>query len=279
MREEIIADAVEDVGRVVLEALAHGETPTADALRLLLRGYATTGRDDFRDALEPALALALEIASDSSSADRSGWLILFAEAADASEDSRLVDVATDLAKEARMSWDRKLPLVQLANSIDAYLRAIALLTREAGISDQLQPAIDQLEHIASHYEPGQGLSDALGDQMSVAAALLTAFQCTDRLPYSMLAEELVQQSRRALWDTKRPSFEVSCAAASVLCRLAALHQSEEYRAAAVIAPAADYAADAARILEDLAPAVAGRGLAGAAYGLAAGELQSLFPWP
>ena len=279
LREEIIAAAVEEVGRVVLDALARGEAPTADALRLLLRGYATTGRDDFRDALEPGLALALEISADSSSADRPGWLILFAEAADASEDARLVDVATDLATKARMTWGGKMPLVQLANSIDAYLRTIALLAREASISDQMQPAIDQLEHIASHYEPGQGLSDALGDQMSVAGALLTAFQYTARLPYSMLAEELVQQSRRALWDANRPSFEVSCAAASVLCRLAALHQSEEYRAAAVIAPAADYAADAARILEDLAPAVPGRGLAGAAYGLAAGELQSLFPWP
>ena len=191
---------------------------------------------------------------------------------------RLIEVATDLAAKARAAWAGREPLAQLANSIDAYLRAIALLARQTSIGDQLQPAIDQLEHIASHYEPGQGLSDALGDQMSVAAALLTAFQCTDRLPYSMLAEELMQQSRRALWDVKRPPFGVSCAAASVLCRLAALHRSEEYRAAAVIAPAADYAADATQILEDLAPGAPGLGLAGAVYGLAAGELQSLLPW-
>jgi len=58
-----------------------------------------------------------------------------------------------------------------------------------------------------------------------------------------------------LWDADRPSFEVSCAAAFGAVPPGALCISlKNIRAAAVIAPAADYAADAARILEDLAPA-------------------------
>lgn len=278
MREQIIADAVDEISRVVLAALASAEPPTAAALRLLLRGYRVTGRDDFRDALEPALALALEIAADSPSADRPGWLVLFAEAAHASEDERLVDVATDLTASVRAAWGGGASLEQTANSIDACLRAITLLAGQTAVSEHLQPAIDELERIAAHYEPGQGLAGALGAQMSVAGALLTAYHCTGRLPYSMLAEELVQHSRPALWNTPRPPFGVSCTAASVLCGLAALHQSDEYRAAAVIAPAADYADDAGRLLEGLAAGAPGRGLAGALYGLAAADLQSLLPW-
>src|SRR5262245_36560965 len=89
LREDVIAAAADEVTTAVLEALKRGDRPTADALRLLLRAYAATGRDDIRDAIEPALAHALEIAADSSSADAPGWLVLFVEAADASEDVRL----------------------------------------------------------------------------------------------------------------------------------------------------------------------------------------------
>ena len=81
MREEIIGTAVENVSRVVLDALARGDAPTPDALRLLLRGYASTGRDDVREAIETGLAGALEMAADSSSDASPRWLILFAEAA------------------------------------------------------------------------------------------------------------------------------------------------------------------------------------------------------
>ena len=70
-------------------------------------------------------------------------------------------------------------------------------------------------------------------------------------------------------------FELGCEASAVLSRMAALHQDESYRTAAILAPGADYAADAARILERLAAAAPGRGLAGASYALAAGELSVL----
>jgi hypothetical protein len=278
LSEQIIADAVEEAGRVVLEALARGEAPTADALRLLLRGYAATGRDDFRDAIEPALAHALDIAADSPSDESPRWLILFAEAAEASEDERLRETVSALASRVRMNWGGAKPLDVTAASVDAYLRAVPLLDRQSSPSAPLQSAIDELERLVSiAYEPGESVSGELDDQMRVAGALLTAFSLTDRLPYSMLAEELVQHARGALLDAGSLPFALGCDAAAVLARLAVLHQHAEYRAAAVIAPDADYAGDAARILEHLAPQVPRHGLAAAAYGLAVGELQSALP--
>src|SRR3954471_3746370 len=104
LREEVIGAAVENVSRAVLDALARGETPTPDALRLLLRGYASTGRDDFRDALETGLAGALELAADSASDAAPRWLVLFAEAAEASDDDRLRDACVDLAAKSRTIW-------------------------------------------------------------------------------------------------------------------------------------------------------------------------------
>jgi hypothetical protein len=66
LREDVIAAAVDEVTTAALDALQRGEAPTAEALRLLLRAYAATGRDDVREAIEPALAQALELAADSS---------------------------------------------------------------------------------------------------------------------------------------------------------------------------------------------------------------------
>ncbi len=278
MNEEVISNAVELVSGAVLEALARGETPTADALRMMLRGYVATGRDDFRDAIEPALAQALEIVADSASDASPRWLMLFAEAAEASEDARLKEAATTLAASVRRNWGGAQPLGVTAASVDACLRAFPVLDSPASGNAHVQEAVDELERLVSvAYEPGESVSGTLADQMSVAAALLTAFSLTDRLPYSMLAEELVQHARPALLAAEPLPFALGCEAAAVLSRMAVLHQHEEYRAAAVIAPEAHYADDAALLLERLAPDAPGHGLAAAIYALAAGELQSAFP--
>lgn len=279
MNEEVISNAVELVSGAVLEALARGETPTADALRMMLRGYVATGRDDFRDAIEPALAQALEIAADSASDASPRWLMLFAEAAQASDDARLQDAATMLAASVRTNWGGAQPLGVTAASVDAYLRAFPVLdSPDSGNAHHVQEAVDELERLVSAaYEPGESVSGTLADQMSVAAALLTAFSLTDRLPYSMLAEELVQHARPALLAAEPLPFALGCDAAAVLSRMAVLHQLEAYRAVAVIAPDAHYADDAALLLERLAPDAPGHGLAAAVYALAAGELQSTFP--
>jgi hypothetical protein len=69
---------------------------------------------------------------------------------------------------------------------------------------------------------------------------------------------------------------MDCDAARVFCRLAALHDDGDYRAAAVLAPDADYRSDAARILRFHASHALDAPVAHAAlYGIALRELISL----
>jgi uncharacterized protein YyaL (SSP411 family) len=108
---------------------------------------------------------------------------------------------------------------------------------------------------------------------------LTAFDFSGRLPYPMLAEELMQFARETLWDEEsgafcdpqddaRQVFAANCGAAGILCRLAALHGRSDYRAAAVIRADADYAADAGRILRAQRDKFREHGVTSASYGLA-----------
>ena len=275
MREDVIAAAVDTVTNVVLDALERGVAPTADALRFLLRVYASTGRDDVRASIEPALADALQIAADSSSETAAGWLILFVEAAGASDDSRLREAASDLASKVRMNLRGTLPITVTAHSVDAYLQALPFVD-----DGSVQAPIDELEGlVARSYEPGCGIEGGVEQDVSVASALLTAFAVTDRIPYAMLAEELLRHAHVAVSDVKMLPFLTACHVAQVLSRMAALHQHPEYRTAAVIAPNADYASDAGQMLEQIARDAEASGIAAAAYGLAAGELQSALRWP
>jgi len=66
-------------------------------------------------------------------------------------------------------------------------------------------------------------------------------------------------------------FSANCEAARVFIRLAALHAEQDYRHAAVLAPGADYHADAARVLTAIAPRYRDFGGAAAVYALALGE--------
>ena len=284
--DDVIRGAVEQVTIAVLDALARDQAPTSTALRFLLRSYSATGRDDVRDAIEPALAYALELAPSAPPDELPCWLLLFAEAAPMSGDDRLPSMAEGLAASVRVTWgsDRQ-PLDIAASGVDACLRASTL----GAIDDVTRFAIDELERlVGATYQPGHGVSGKLADQVAMSSALITAYQASGRLPYSMLAEELLQAARRTLWDDTcgvfldsrtdapaRKPFALNCEAVSVLSRLAALHRSAEYREAAVIAPGADYDDDAARILESLAADAPAHGLAGAVYGLAAAEHQSV----
>jgi len=164
--------------------------------------------------------------------------------------------------------------------------------------DLAPKAIDELEHIiATAYRPGDGLAHdldspdrvrgQLADQLRTASALLTAYVLTWRLPYGMLAEELVQFARRTLWDDEHAAFRaaphegadvfvLNCEAARVLCRLAALHHDDDYRHVAVVAVGADYRTDAERILTAQAASAHARDLSdAAAYGLALAEFSKL----
>jgi hypothetical protein len=157
----------------------------------------------------------------------------------------------------------------------------------------VQDAIDELERIvAAAYRPGEGLTrraagglavgGGLAAHVALSSALLTAYDVSGRLPYSMLAEELMQFARRTLWDDRSACFTdapldpvdtcvLNCDAARVLCGLAALHGDEGYRAAAVIRPEAAYADDAARILIAQEGASRESGACRGAYGLALQE--------
>lgn len=297
----------------VLGALAGGEPVSPAGLTLLLRRYAATGRADLGDALGSALARALDRATspDRPKAGQSEWLGVFVEAAAISEDERLPAAAAALVAALRRSWPAKGALTPALRSIDACLSAAHL-----GNEDIVAvAAIDELERIVgASYEPGEGLvAGDLLDHAAASATLLTAFAIAGRLPYAMLAEELVQFARRTWWDEPRGGFWLerrtehgertehverrmknaerehvarrtehaerfflaNCEAARVLCRLAALHADPEYRQMAVIAVQSNYADDARRTLEALAHAYRDRGAESATYGLAIDEFLRL----
>jgi hypothetical protein len=287
------ADAIDWLVTRVLEALGSAEPVDPAALTLLLRRYCATGRVDLADALGPALARAAESQALGEGADHAAWLRLLVEAAAVSDDNRIRDAAADLVASLRERWsDTQGATVESQSStIDACLAAAEIFDPQ-----ELVPgAIDALERlIGGAYRPGEGITSGgrrrgwLGDQVRPASALLTAHACSGRLPYAMLAEELMQFAHRTLWDRaergyfnepvdKAPvdkPFALNCEAARVLCRLADLHDSAEYRRAAVLAPDTDYGRDAALTLEALEPSYRQRGVNGAIYGVALGEWLS-----
>jgi len=157
-------------------------------------------------------------------------------------------------------------------SIGACLLAIGW----PGLDAVAAPAIDRLEQIvAAIYRPGD-VSGAPADQVRTASTLLIAYGVSGRLPYSMLAEELMQNVQRtggAELASPR-GFDAACARARVLCGLAALHEDPNYRAAAVIAPGVDHRAAARDLLAAQASEALRRGAAAAIYGIALLELES-----
>jgi hypothetical protein len=275
---------VEAVTDSVLLALSRHEAVPPAALELLVVRYAETGRDDLRDGLEGALALAVERAqTEHEGARRPDWLTLFLEASRLSEDERVRDVSAALADDLQRAWETEHPVAWTMRSIEACLKFGCR-----------QPAIDELERVIGRaYKPGSGLArspsdpsgprGSLADQMSTASALIAAYAITDRLPYGMLAEELVQFSRRTWWDQQHaawgpepgaPALELflnACDASRVLHRLALLHQQADYRQAAIVAEC-DYAGEAEQALAALASQYRDHGARAAPYALAILEL-------
>jgi hypothetical protein len=279
----------------VIDAIAFDSNVSAEALTFLLRRYRATDAASLRGALEPALARGLERRKAATTCrERAAWLGLFTEAAAMSPDERLRDAIADLVPTLRREWSACRIVGELAMTIDACLNVIAVFDPR----DLASKAIDELEHmIAAAYRPGDGLAHdldtpdhgrgQLADQLRTASALLSAYVLTWRLPYGMLAEELVQFARRTLWDDDRAAFRatatgyadafaLNCEAVRILCRLAALHHDDDYRHVAVVAVGADYRTDAERILIAQAASAHGRDLADvAAYGLALAEFANL----
>ena len=71
------------------------------------------------------------------------------------------------------------------------------------------------------------------------------------------------------------AFVARAHAVRVLCRLAKLREDEEYRDASVSAGATDYAGDARRQADVLAPLYREFGADAAVYGLAISDLRSI----
>jgi hypothetical protein len=259
-----LVETVAKLEEGVLAALARGEAVSACAVQFLLRRYQTGAGADLGDAIGRALAAALAVQpSPDAIAENAARVALFVEAAALSDDDRLEAAIGALVADLRRSWDVR-PVGHSAMAIGACLHAASRPAFQSTAAD----AIDALEGVVGRtYDPGEGVGTA-ADQVRTASALLTAYSLCGRLPYSMLAEELIR-SPAAIMD-----FDVACEASRVLCRLAALHDDADYRATAVIAPGADYRRDALTILTTHTAEALRRGSAGAIYGVAALELES-----
>jgi uncharacterized protein YyaL (SSP411 family) len=255
--------SVDRVTAAVLERAAHGEMLSPAALTFLVRRYRAGTEPDVSETLGVGLAAALARSrADDSTLDRAEWLRAFTEALTVSEDQRLLDAARQLLDALSGEWHvRGAGVAEAADSVEACLLASHLVDPH-----ELVPrAIDELERIVGGvYQPGQTIGDT-ADHVCVASALLTAFEISGRLPYSMLAEELVQTART---DFGRADFVTRCLAVRVLGRLAALHDDPSYRGAAVIKAEADYRRDAAQLLDTLSDSLADPHVDVACYGLA-----------
>jgi hypothetical protein len=284
--------AIDRITDRVLASLAQ-DVVTAPAVAFLLRRYRDTDRPDVREALgvalDVALAQALEQCTAASSVDeRADWLATLVDADSITDDERLRLVAADLASALEHEWGRAVKVETLMRSIDACLIAIRVFEPRTLV----QKALDELERVVGAvYRPSEGMADLtaglpargrLADQVRSASALLTAYSLTGRLPYSMLAEELAQFSLRTLWDAERGGFyedvarlakpfALNCEATRVLCRLAALHLDDDYRHVGIIAPDANYARVAGRILESQSAHLDEPGCDPALFGLALDE--------
>jgi hypothetical protein len=255
---------LDELTQSALQSLSRDEPPAPSVLRLLLRCYFATGRNDVGDALGPALARGLVLAGTADDLEgQARWLDVFVDAAALSEDDRLRVAADDLIAAQRRLWGepRNPRLVSLMRSLEACLRAAEVRPPDPSSRTLVQAAVDELEHAVGHaYRPGDGLSNgSLGDQIAAGLALAVAYSVSGRLPYAMLAEELLQFSRRTWWsavdglfrDEPGTAFFVNCEAARLLTRLADLHADDEYRTSAVTATDAEYERDVERVLSAL----------------------------
>ena len=273
MDDPRIAELEEAAARAA-EAAAGEDAVDAAVPALLLRRYLAAGGEALQDTLGLALARALALAgSDPTVVGRAAWLTLLVEATAVADDQRIVPAAVALIAGLQAAWPALTRIDELAASVEACLRA-AEIVDPGGL---VQDAIDHLERvIGGSYRPGDGLVRerdgirvrcGIDDHVRGASALLTAFELTGRLPYAMLAEELIAIARRE--PEASGELVIRCELARVLCRLAALHDDPGYRGAAVIATGADYRAEASRVLSaESARARAGTPSAAAAYGLA-----------
>jgi uncharacterized protein YyaL (SSP411 family) len=270
---ETVAADIEGITALVIDRAQRGDPLSPSGVVLLVRQY-RAGRTGVDEVLGDGLARAVDRRlDDQTTIERARWVTAFAEATTVSEDPRLADAARAAIETLVGEWPSLTIVDEAGASIDACLSASALVERRTLVGS----GVDELERIvAAAYRPGFGIAHTIearaherggvADHVRMASALLTAFDLTGRLPYSMLAEELIQSSRPALLSTL--DFAVGCDASRVVGRLARLHADADYRGAAVMATSADYRADASRILARLPDQLRGADADAALYALA-----------
>jgi len=179
----------------LLRALAGEEAVTPAAATLLLRRYVTTGRDDLRDALGPALAGALEASSvERDSSRRSEWLALFVEASAISDDDRLRHAAGALVGALRALWPSRGDIAPVMQSVGACLSAAS----DDNASALVPAAIDELERVVGlAYAPGEGLTMAERASMRRARSRPYCFETIDAMGISLPRGSPTWQSRSA----------------------------------------------------------------------------------
>jgi hypothetical protein len=282
--------AVDALLEQALESLAREEWIGPDVLVLLLRRYARTGDPALSEAIGVALGRALDDVAGLDSSEIAEWTMVFVEAAALSDDARLREAVVTLTGRARSAWPREDSLNETMREVGACLCTLRLVDQaEVGSA-----AVDELERVIGvSYRPGAGLHRAeardadLADFARTAATLLTAYAVTTRLPYAMLADDLMQFAKRRWWDEKnggyatadgaddRRWFSANAEAARVLWRLGCLHADPAYRAAAVMADGCDHAADARRVKDRLTPLAERHGLDAAVFGLLVSEMDPM----
>jgi hypothetical protein len=248
-------DRLEGATDAVLAALRAAAPLDPFALRFLVRRYRATARADIAEALGAPLAARLaEPVHDMTSAGRAAWLVALADAVAVSDDARLLEAVSELVAEVRPSMAVR-PVEDASAAIDAVLRTAPLLPA-AVRSESLAGAIEALEAlVARAYRAGRGLADevAAGDrtrgtpagQIQAASALMSAFAATTRLPYAMLADELMHVALGG-----RESAGATVDGVHVCCALAQLHADDGFRSIAVIS-GRDYARLAERLVASM----------------------------
>ncbi|MGE0451477.1 MAG: hypothetical protein AB7Q29_18030 [Vicinamibacterales bacterium] len=212
--------AIDQAVHAVMDASGERAETSPAVVTLLVREYVRTGGSRLRAGGEQAIVRGLAaFDAERDPCVRMQWIRAFAESATWCEDVGLGE------------WtERALP-----------------------------DAVDALESLVRReYEPGEGLvARPVGEQVQCALSLLASFDLSSRLPYAMLAEELLQSSRRVWWDAAHAWFPgglvVNCRAARVLCGLAALRADPDYVKRAVVAPGQSYREDAGNVLTGLTP--------------------------
>src|SRR5262245_60008202 len=163
-----VSEALEWVTKVLVDPKA--EPPnTPVALVFLLRRYTSLGQTDVQSALEPALGRALDrFDAESNPSLRCDGLNVYAEPVSIPDDIPIGETV-------------QVPLPSPIEALEQFVR--------------------------QRYEPGEGLiGTVLADQIGCASALLAAFELTGRLPYPMLADELLHAARRTDWDAQAGIF-------------------------------------------------------------------------